>query len=122
MADSMALSPQMQQLLLQLQTFQQQYQTVALQKESLMIQKMEIEKALEELAKVKGKEEVYKAVGPILVKSTKENMTAELKERMETIGLKLKSTDKQEEKLRARIKELQENLQESLKGGKATAD
>lgn len=110
----MQLPPHIQQLLLQLQTFQQQMQAVVLQKENLNIQKIESEKALEELEKSKN-EEVFKAVGPILVKSNKEEMTKELREKIETIDLRLKALEKQEEKIKEKVKENQEKLQNFLK-------
>ncbi len=103
-----------QQLLVQMQTFQQQYQATALQKESLSIQRLEIEKALEELEKAGENEEVYKAVGPILVRSKKAELTKELKEKKDIFELRLKSLEKQEEKLREKLKEGQEKLQSML--------
>lgn len=112
----MPLPPAAQQLLLQMQTFQQQYQAAAMQKEGLMLQKLELDKALEELAKTKDGEEVYKAVGPILVKSTKAELVKELGEKKETAELRLKSIDKQEEKLKEKLKETQDKLQALLSG------
>lgn len=109
------LTPEAQQILIELQTFQQQMQTVIIQRESLSLQNIEIDKALEELGKTKG-EDVYKAVGPILVKSTKDELEKELKERKETIDLRLKSLKKQEERLRERLKGSQEKLEKILKG------
>jgi len=110
------IPPAAQQLLIQLQTFQQQYQTAALQRETLTIQKLELEKALEELSKAHENEEVFKAVGPVLVKSTKANLTKELKERKETIEARLKSIENQEAKLREKISETQSKLQSILSG------
>jgi prefoldin beta subunit len=112
----MQLPPAAQQLLLQMQTFQQQYQAAAMQKEGLMLQKLELDKALEELTKTKDSEEVYKAVGPILVKSTKAELVKELGEKKETAELRLKSIDKQEEKLKEKLKETQDKLQALLSG------
>lgn len=119
MQEPIKLPPQAQQLLLQMQTFQQQLQTIMIQKENLNIQKIESEKALEELGKVE-KEDVFKAVGPILVKSTKEKMTKELNEKVETTQIRLKTLEKQEEKIQGKLKENQEKIQEFLKDmGKA---
>jgi len=109
------LPPQAQQLLVQLQTFQQHLQAVLLQKESLTIQKVEIEKALEELDKAKEGEDVYKAVGPILIKSTKKTMQKELKEKNETNELRLKSLGRQENKIKEKAKETQDKLQTFFK-------
>ena len=111
------LSPEAQQVLMELQTFQQQMQTVLIQKESLNIQNMEIEKALEELSKIEH-DDVYKAVGPILIKSTKNELSKELKERKETIELRLKSLQKQENRLREKLKEYQEKFEDVLKNQK----
>lgn len=116
------LPPQAQQVLLQMQTFQQQLQNVALQKESLSVQNVEIEKALEELRKLKENEDVYKAIGPILVKSTKKDLEKDLKEKKETIDVRLKSMDKQETKLRERLKESQDKFQEFLKSSEKMAE
>lgn len=112
----MVLPPAAQQLIIQLQTFQQQYQTIAIQKESLIIQKMELDKALDELGKAADKEEVFKAVGPILIKSTKAALSGEMTEKKETVDARLKSVDAQEKKLREKINEIQGKLQSMLGG------
>jgi len=108
------LTPETQQILMEMQTFQQQMQTVLIQKESLSIQSMEINKALEELKKATT-EDVYKAVGPILIKSTKKDLDKELTEKKETIDLRLKSLQKQEDRIKEKLKEIQEKFEEFLK-------
>jgi prefoldin beta subunit len=108
------ITPEAQQILIELQTFQQQMQTVLIQKESLNIQSIEMDKALEELKKATT-EDVYKAVGPILIKSTKKDLEKELDEKKETIDLRLKSLQKQEDRLKEKLKESQEKFEEFLK-------
>jgi prefoldin beta subunit len=108
------ITPEAQQILIDLQTFQQQMQTVLIQKESLNLQSIEIEKALEELKKATT-EDVYKAVGPILIKSTKKDLEEELGEKKETLELRLKSLQKQEDRLKERLKESQEKFEEFIK-------
>jgi len=108
------LTPETQQILIELQTFQQQVQTVLIQKESLNLQNIEIEKALEELKKITN-EDVYKAVGPILIKSNKKDLETELVEKKETISLRLKSLQKQEDRLKEKLKESQEKFEEIFK-------
>jgi prefoldin beta subunit len=109
------LSPEAQQILMELQAYQQQMQTVLMQKESLGIQQSENEKALEELAKTTH-DDVYKTVGPILIKSTKKDLITELKEKQETIDIRLKSMQKQETRIRDKLKEAQDRLEEILRG------
>lgn len=108
------LTPETQQILIELQTFQQQMQTVLLQKESLNIQNMELDKALEELKKATT-EDVYKAVGPILIKSTKKDLEKELSEKKETLELRLKSLQKQEDRIKEKLKDVQGKFEEFLK-------
>jgi prefoldin beta subunit len=115
MDGEMKLGPEAQQMLMELQAYQQQMQTVLMQKESLTIQQMENGKALEELAKTTH-DDVFKTVGPILIKSTKKAMTEELKEKQETIDLRLKSLQKQETRIRDKMKESQDKLEEMLRG------
>lgn len=119
MAEPIKLSPEAQQTLLQVQTFQQQLQSLLIQKESLQIQNIELDKALEELKKTKDNEEVFKAVGPILIKSGKKELEKEIGEKRETIDMRLKSLEKQEVKIKEKLKESQTNLQKAL-GEKGT--
>ena len=116
-----ALPPAAQTLLIQLQTFQQQYQTAALQHEALSLQKLELDKAVEELSKAGDKEDVFKAVGPILIRSTKAGLAADLAEKRDSVDARLKSTDAQLKKLREKMGEIQGKLQSMLGGKDETA-
>ena len=94
----------------QMEIQNQQLQSIALQKQALMIQDREVENALEELKK-EGIKEVFKSVGPILIKIEKQNVSKELTETREEIELKLKTVEKQEKRIRDKLKESQENFQ-----------
>jgi len=93
----------------------QQLQAIAIQKESLELQKSEIQRALEELEK--SGEEVYKAVGPILVRSTPEKLKNELTEKLDGINLRIKALQKQEERIKTSLSGLQTRLQKIMGGG-----
>jgi prefoldin beta subunit len=114
--DSVALPPAAQQLLVQMQTFQQQYQMIAVQRESLAVQKMELDRAVEELSKTGDKEEVFKAVGPILIRSTKAALLKEMNEKKETADARLDSLESQMKKLREKMAEAQTKLQALMAG------
>ncbi len=118
----MSIPPAAQQAIMQLQTWQQQAQSMAMQRESLTIQKIELEKALEELKKAGEKEDVFKAVGPVLIKSTKSALVKELTEKKETTDLRLKSVEKQDAKIHEKIKEVQEKLGEMIRGEEGKAN
>ena len=115
----MTLPPAAQQAIMQLQTFQQQANALAMQRESLTIQKIELERALEELKKAADKEDIYKAVGPVLIKTSKSSMVKELGEKKETADVRLKSIEKQDAKIHEKIKEIQGKLGEMLRGPQA---
>ena len=108
------MTPEAQKYLMELQTIQAQLQNIAIQKETFTIQNIEIDKALEELEKTDDNEDVFKAVGPILIKTKKADMVKELNEKKETAEVRLKSLDKQEAELQEKIQEGQQKLQELL--------
>lgn len=90
------------------------------QKYQVELQLKETEKALDELEGLKNPE-IHKAVGQILIKAEKSTIVKELKEKAETLGLRLKTLEKQESQLKDRMKSIQDRLQgvipESEKGG-----
>jgi prefoldin beta subunit len=103
-------SEQEQQLLNQAQLYQQQMQTIMMQKENISIQLLEIKKALDETEKVEAKREIYKVSGPILIKSTKAEVLKDLKEKQETLNVRMKTLESGEKKAKAKISELREKL------------
>lgn len=111
----MKLPAEAQEGFMQMQMFQQQMQQINMQRESLKFQKIEAEKALEEMSDLDDSSEVFKAVGPILIKSKKSVLESELKEKMETADVRLKKLDTEEEKIKEELQKVQEKLQEILK-------
>lgn len=98
----------------QMQAHNQQLQTIMIQKQGVMLQNKEIESALEYLGKMEG-DEVYKTVGPILVKSGKAEAIKELEDSKEELDMKIKALQNQEKKIKERLKESQEKFQEMAK-------
>lgn len=107
------LSPQTQHMLMQLQQYQNQAQVIALQKQQLELQIAEISAALEALKDIKDKM-VFKAVGPILAKVDREKTNKELTQTKELIELRIKTMDKQEERVRDKMKEINDKISKSL--------
>ena len=105
----MVSQEQAQQILGQAQVYQQQMQSILAQKETLKIQQLEIKKALEEIEK-SSDEHVYKASGPILIKSLKEDVKKELSEKDEFITTRLQTLERSEKKVKEKIDELREKL------------
>jgi prefoldin beta subunit len=108
------LSPQLQEQISRLQQLQQTLQVVVSQKQQLELEHSEIERALAELDKLTDDAVVYKSVGALLVKSNKQTVLTELKERNDLVNMRVSVLAKQEERAREKLKELQERIQRRL--------
>ncbi len=108
------LPPQVQNLVAQLQQLQQQLQAVITQRAQVEALLRDTEQALQELEKIGEDAPVYKAVGNILVREKKEDVVKELTEKKETYEIRIKTLQRQEEKLRERFAETQKKLQGML--------
>ncbi|MEM4156310.1 MAG: prefoldin subunit beta [Archaeoglobaceae archaeon] len=103
--------PQVQKLVAQLQQIQQQLQLVVNQKAQIEAMFEETKQALEELQNVSEETPIYKAVGSILVREGKEKVVRELNEKKESFEIRIKTLERQEERLKERFAELQKKLQ-----------
>jgi prefoldin, beta subunit, archaeal len=119
---SSEFSPQVQNQIAQIQQVQQQAQALAMQKSQTDIMIKETEMAIEELEKSPEDAVVYKSVGELMLKSDKTSLLSSLKERQETFSLRVQSIERQEERLNARFKQLQEQLQSMLGTGGGEED
>lgn len=108
------LPPQVQNLVAQLQQVQQQLQMVITQKAQIEALLEETRQALNELQNVDDATPIYKTVGSILVKETKEKIIKELKEKSDSYDIRIKTLTRQEERLRERFAELQKKIQTLL--------
>ena len=95
-----------------LQLAEQSLQALMAQKRSLQVQLMEAESALEEL---KGAGEAYKIVGNVMILSKKPELESELKERKETMELRIKAIESQEAKTREKAEAIQKEVMEEMK-------
>jgi len=108
------LPPQVQERLLRLQQLQQTLQSVLGQKQQVELEQMETNQALEELQKLTDDAVIYKATGSLLIKSEKNKVVTELNERKELLNTRITVLGKQEERVRAQLKDLQTKLQQDL--------
>ncbi|HDG64164.1 MAG: prefoldin subunit beta [Thermococcus sp.] len=113
------IPPQVQALLGQLESYQQQIQLVIQQKQRVQVELNDAKKALEEIEKTEEGIPIYKTVGTLIVKSTKSKALEEVKEKVETLEVRLKALERQEQKLNEKIKELTRQIQSALRGGVA---
>lgn len=109
------LPPQVQNQLKQLQQFQQQLEIITQQRLQVEARLKETETALEELSKLEGEESIYKAIGNLIIKTNKDKLIKELQEDKESLEIRKKSLESQENRLKERIEDLQNKIQEALK-------
>jgi len=95
----------------QLQMFEQSMQNFLLQKQQLQAQLIELESALKEL---KTKNEAYKIVGNIMVASKKDELEKDLNTKKETIQLRIKTLEKQENTIKDKAQTLQKEVMKEL--------
>lgn len=93
---------------------------IVLNRQQLQAQLAEVEKALRELNTVDDSRPVYKIVGPIIVLKSKSNVVNELNNLKETIEIRIKTLEKQEDLLKKQLEELEKKLAKKL-GGEAQA-
>jgi prefoldin beta subunit len=108
------LPPQIQNQIAQLQQVQQQIQAIAMQKSQIEAMQNESKMALDELEKLTDDAVVYRNVGELVIKTSKEESISKLKDRGETLSLRLQSISRQEERLTSRFKQLQDQIQKAL--------
>ena len=96
----------------QLQMIEQALQQLLMQKQTFQMQMMEVESALKELG---GSGEAYKIIGNVMVLTKKEELEKELKEKKETLDLRINSLEKQETKTREKASSLQKDIMSAIK-------
>ncbi len=115
MSDELSkLPPNVQERLLRLQQLQQTLQTILAQKQQVEMERTEVDQTIAELTKTSDDTVIYKAIGSLLVKAEKAKVNEELVERKSLLDTRSTVMARQEERIRAQVKEAQTKLQEDL--------
>jgi prefoldin beta subunit len=109
----MDLDEKTQEKIKELQAFEQNLQNLLMQKQAFQMELSETENALSEITKTK--DDVYKMIGQVMIKTDKKKTTDELKKKQELISLRLKSIETQEEELGKQAEELREEVMKKIK-------
>tara|TARA_Y100000310_G_scaffold332510_1_gene408234 strand:- start:3118 stop:3453 length:336 start_codon:yes stop_codon:yes gene_type:complete len=104
----------MKEKITQLQLMEQRMQANLQQKQQLQARLVEIDSALTE---IENKDEAYKIIGNIMVKTDPKDLKKDLSEKKEVLTVRVGSIDKQEGKLKEQAESLQKEVQEAMKGG-----
>ncbi len=121
MSSNQQIPPWLQEQLMKMQQTQQNLQAILAQKQQLEMDKMETEKALDELKKASDDDVVYKHAGTILIKSNKKDLISELEERKELANTRTTVLVKQETRLKENLKELEEKVNEMIKSSQGSS-
>ena len=113
------IPPWLREQLARLQQLQQNLQAVMIQKQQLEAESVEIEKATEELKKSEQAEAVYKSVGPLMIKTKKDDTLKELDEKKDLANTRLVVLGKQETRVKENLKEVENKINEMIRMGQS---
>lgn len=108
----MKLDDSMQEKINQIQVSEQNLNALISQKQNFQTQLLEIESSLSEISKTKS---AYKIIGNIMVSTDVESLKKDLSSKKEMLDIRMKTIQKQEEKLKQRIQDIQKEVMESMK-------
>ncbi|MDE1850286.1 MAG: prefoldin subunit [Candidatus Micrarchaeota archaeon] len=110
MADSTTTpSPQdVERILRDYQMIQEQIRAYSMQVDQLTVQKSELDAAKEEVAKATGK--VYVTIGGVIVETSKDTALKNIDEKKESGEIRVQSTTKQLNELKAKEKKLRDEI------------
>ena|SRR3989344_2357814 len=109
----MKITKDTEEKITQLQILEQNLQSLILQKQTFQNQTLEIDSALKEMES--SKKEVYKIVGNIMIASEKEALKSELNSKKEISELRLKNIEKQEKIIKEKAETIQKEITKVLK-------
>jgi prefoldin beta subunit len=108
------LPPEVQQLIAQYQAMKESYVKVDSELKLVEAEISEIDNVLENLQYLQNSTEVYKLIGQVLVKKSKDEVVKELQERKELLSLKKEKYKKQLEVLGKQLSDLEAKIREVL--------
>lgn len=108
------INEELRQKLTNLQNLQNNLEFIVNQRIQLESQLKETELAIEELEKTDPEETVYKSIGGIMVKSSKDKLLSEKKNDKTTSEMRVKTLKQKEERTRNQLEKLSQTLQSEL--------
>ncbi|ADI32692.1 prefoldin subunit beta [Staphylothermus hellenicus] len=108
------LPPEVQQTLTQYQTLRDNYAKLDAELKLVEAELADIDHVLDTLKTMEQETDIYKMVGHVLVKKSRDEIIKELEERKEILGIKKDKYKKQLEILEKQISDLEKRLRELL--------
>ena len=101
-----------QEQIKELQSLEQNIHNSLMQKQALQAQLIEVNNALKESSTSK---KLYRILGPVMIETSKENLEKYLNEKKNIIELRIKSLEKQEDKLKEKAQTIQSEVVKKIK-------
>lgn len=114
MAES--IPPQVQNQIVRFQEMQEQYKAIVLRKQQFDAETKEVDRALTESKALPDDAVVYKSVGVLLFRTEKAKVVQELTEKKEELDLRVKTVERQEQRLKTQLEELRKSIVEQMSG------
>ncbi len=109
----MDIDKETQEKIQELQTYEQNLHSLLIQKQAFQMELSETENATNEISK--SKDDVFKLIGNIMVKASKEKIEKDLKQKKDLLSLRIKSIEKQEMQISKQLEELKEEVMKKIK-------
>src|SRR3989344_4437460 len=101
-----------QEKIKELQIYEQNFQILLMQKQTLQVELTEVKNALSEIKNTK--EDIFKVIGQIMIKTNKEKTEKELQQKQEMLLLRLKSIEKQETGITKELEILRKDIMKKI--------
>ncbi|MCL9815541.1 prefoldin subunit beta [Natronocalculus amylovorans] len=111
------LPPEAQEKLETLQELQETAQNVAQQKQSTESALNEAKTALNALEDVDKDAVMYREIGELFIQTDYDTAAEDLEDKVDSLEIRVEQLNKQEDRVRGRFDDLQEELQQLLQGG-----
>ena len=110
-----SLDQETQQKIQELQMMEQGFQQLLMQKNAFSMEQNETDFIITEVEKTKG--EVSRIIGnQVVIKTTKEEILADMKKKKELIHTRMKTIDKQEKEFSTKIEAVREEVMKKIQG------
>jgi prefoldin beta subunit len=102
-----------QEKIQELQIIEQNLRGLIVQKQTFEMDLYETENAINEI--LSSKEDIYKMIGNIMIKTDKKKTAEDLKKKKDILSLRIKSINYEEKNLNSKVEEIKKELMEKIK-------
>ena len=110
MSEEEPLPPWIREQISRLQQIQQNLQAIMIKKQQIEQEIAETDRILEEIKKIDGDNKVYKRYDNLLIKSKREDILKEFKEKKVTLNTRMLVVEKQESRVNDNLKEVENKI------------